>query len=73
MEQTNILNKTKTLISKTFVQSAMLNDAETWTLGKHQANKLLVTEIDFWQRAESKSRKKIKKLKIRKVYATLLR
>ena len=44
----------------------MFYNAETWTLGIHQVNKLLATEMDFWRRISRKSRKeKILNLKIR--------
>ena len=46
----------------------MLYDADTWTLGRHQTNKLLAREMDFWHRAARKSRKdKIRRLEIREI------
>jgi hypothetical protein len=39
------------------VQSTLLYGAETWTLNRQQANKLLATEMDFWRRSARKSRK----------------
>ena len=46
----------------------MLYSAETWTLGRHQTNKLLATEVDFWWRAAKNSRKeKTRNIKIREI------
>ena len=40
----------------------MVYGAEAWALGRHRANKLLVTEIKFWRSTARKTRKnKIKK------------
>ena len=46
------------MIFKSMVQNIMLHGAEIWTLGRHQANKFLTTEMEFWQRAARKSIKK---------------
>ena len=53
----HIVNKTKTLIFKSLVQSAILYGVETWTLGRQQEDKLLATEMDLWWKAARKSRK----------------
>ena len=37
------------MIDQTFVQSVMLYGAENWPLGRHNADKLLATKMDFWQ------------------------
>jgi hypothetical protein len=52
-----ILHKTKKLMYQALVQSILLYGTETWTLNTQQANKLLVTEMDFWRRSARKSRK----------------
>jgi hypothetical protein len=39
------------------VQSILLYGAETWILNTQQANKLLATEMNFWRRSATKSRK----------------
>ena len=56
-EEKNIENITKTFIFKPLVQSVMLYDAETCTIGKHHESKLLGTEMDFWQKTARQSRK----------------
>ena len=46
----------------------MLYGAETWALGRQQANKLMATEINFPLKAGKKSRKeKIRVLKISEI------
>ena len=57
------------LIFKSLVQSGMLCGAETCTLGRHQANKLLASGMVFRRRSASKKsrKKKITNLKIREI------
>jgi hypothetical protein len=54
---TTILHKTKKLMYQALVQTILPYGAETWTLNTQQANKLLTTEMDFWRRSATKSRK----------------
>ena len=42
----NIVNKTKRIIYNSLVQSVMLYGAQTWTLDRPHASKLLATEMD---------------------------
>ena len=57
-----------TLMFKSPVQNVMIYGAETWTLGRDQANELLIKDVDFWRRETRKLRKKkIMKQKIRKI------
>jgi hypothetical protein len=53
----NIVGKTKTLISKSIVESIMLHGSETWTLNRRQQSKLLATEMDYWRRSARKPRR----------------
>jgi hypothetical protein len=56
------------IMYQALVQSILLYGAETWTLNTQQANKLLVTEMDFWRRSARKSRKEtIRNVTIREV------
>ena len=59
MEQKNVVNKTKTRSFKSVYKSGMLYGAEPWTLGRHQADKLLTKEMEFWLRAARKKRTKL--------------
>ena len=64
----NIVNNTKRIIYNSLVQSVMLYGAETWTLDRQNANKLLATEMDYWRRAARKSRMdKIRNQRIREL------
>ena len=64
----NIINKTKTMIYKSIVESILIYRAETWTLNGRQKNKLLATEMDFWRRSAKKSRReKVKNSVIREL------
>lgn len=64
----NILHRTKKLIYQAIFQSTTLYGAETWTISRQQANKLMVLEMDFWRRSARKSRKeKIRNNKIREI------
>jgi hypothetical protein len=53
----NNVGKTKTLISKSIVESIMLYGSETWTLNRRQQSKLLATEMDYWRRSARKPRR----------------
>ena len=49
----------------------MLYGVDTRTLDRHQGNKLLDTEIDFWRRVAKKSRKeKIRNLEMKEIMNT---
>ena len=47
----NIVHNAKRIIYNSLIQSVMLYGAETWTLDRPHANKLLATEMDYWRRA----------------------
>ena len=64
----NIVHNTKRIIYNSLVQSVMLYGAETWTLDRPHANKLLSTEMDYWRRAARKSRMdKVRNQRIREI------
>ena len=53
----NILHGTKKGIFKALLQNVSLYGAETWTVTRKQAERLLAVEMDIWRRSARISRK----------------